>query len=112
MTRAEEIADLIIGMIWNQQDHREVHKANIAKALEDYAGEALARRDLEQFGESFVLNGKRIGPNEIYKSTSDYVKEAREEGAAQMRERAANIVEHKEPLLGRNIADAIRALSL
>lgn len=51
----------------------------IVEALHQYADARLAQRDLEQFGESFVLGGKRIGPNEIYKSTADYVKEARAE---------------------------------
>lgn len=89
----------------------------IAKALEEFAREAveksLAQRDLEQFGESFVLNGRRIGPNEIYKSTADYVKEAREEGAASMRERAAKVADDctmwEDPC---DLARGIRALPL
>lgn len=84
---------------------------DIAQALEAYAQEALAQRDLEQFGESFVLNGKRIGPNEIYKSTADYVKEARTsalEDAAKIADHLAETEEYAVP--GLWMAKRIRAL--
>jgi hypothetical protein len=73
--RAEKIVKIFMGYEVKQASFYDQVLAEIREAVE----EALAQRDLEQFGEAFVLNGKRIGPNEIYKSTADYVKEAKAE---------------------------------
>lgn len=69
----------------------------ITQALTAFAEERLAQRDLEQFGEAFMLNGKRIAPNEFHKSTADYVKEARAEALEQAFAEAANhCVAHRD----------------
>lgn len=97
MKTAEEVAIGILGWlnIYKVCQHipegrcSECKIKGIAQAVTVFAEERVAQRDLEQFGEAFMLNGKRIGPNEIYKSTADYVKQARAEAL----EEAAKVAE-------------------
>lgn len=77
--RAEKIVNRFHGMTFSGGLGTEWLKSIVAAEIKAAVEEALARRDLEQFGESFVLGGKRIRPNEIYKSTADYVREAKAE---------------------------------
>lgn len=71
--------------------------------------EGLAARDTQIYGESFMLNGKRISPEEVYKSTADYVKEAKKEAyevAARLVEEKAHTVE--TTMIGLHLAALIR----
>ncbi len=71
MTPQQRAIEIMRRRRWLFIDDGEEMISEIASEIQSAIEEALAQRDLEQFGEAFMLNGKRIDPNGIYKSTDD-----------------------------------------
>jgi hypothetical protein len=116
MTNLTQVAEKILDGLGNLHRYRIANMAQIesilAELLKEAVEEALAKRDAEQFGEAFMLNGKCIAPNEIYKSTADYVKEAKQEAyriCAELAENHEGDANDPCDFVIRQIAEAIRA---